>query len=925
MTTKQLELPVLLPRGAECEECVLELSQALAGMPGIEDVSSDVTRGRLHVGFDPAVVTYDDLVRQARRVASRAHCPAHCPDGVHEHGELDFSLVLPEAAADVERRLAHVTGLDCADCALKLEGALRTMPGVIDAEASFGAATLNVAYDPAAVSYDAVLQRIGQLGYGTLEAERAKERTQAFAVEGMDCADCAAKLESRLKRLDGVTEARVDFALARLTVSYSPARVPEASLRAAAGELGYRLSGERRRERRFWLSDRRAITTLASGVLVIAGFAAEALAPALATLFFAAAMVIGGSYVARAAFYSLRARQVDMNVLMTTAAVGAAAIGQWSEAALVVFLFALGNVLQAASMERTRHAIRSLVELAPEECTVLRDEREQRVAAAAVAVGDVLLLRPGERIAVDGIVVAGSAAVDQAAITGESLPLAREPGDQVFAGSIVAGGALRIKATSTAETNTIARIIHLVEEAQAARAPLESTVDRFAAKYTPLVIAAAAAVAFVPPLLGAPFSTWLYRGLALLIISCPCALVISTPVSIVSALGAATRRGVLVKGGVYLEQAHALRAIAFDKTGTLTTGTPQVTDVVSLDGAAPGALLDLAAACERPSEHALARAIVAAAEARDGGGEDEQATGFASQPCPGPGCGCESDDHPAHREHSEHDDRIPRAERFRAVVGRGVRAEIGGETYLVGVPELWSGPDAATVAEPRLRAEMERLRSEGKTAVIVGTPQRALGLIAVADAVRPEARDALRALREQGVQRIVMLTGDNEATAQAIGKQAGVDEVRAGLLPEDKVDAVRELAARYGAVGMVGDGVNDAPALAAATIGIAMGAAGTDAALDTADIALMGDDLEALPALLALSRRTVHVVRQNIALSIAIKAVFLVLAPLGLVTLWMAVFADMGTALLVIGNGMRLQRGSPAPAGGEQRSGRPQS
>jgi Cd2+/Zn2+-exporting ATPase len=390
------------------------------------------------------------------------------------------------------------------------------MPGVIDAEASFGASTMNVTYDPTAVSYDAVLQRIGQLGYGTLEAERAKQRTQTFAVEGMDCADCAAKLESRLQRLDGVSEARVDFALARPPSPTADAR--PGALRAAAesSATGCRTSAGTSAAS----GSRTAVrSTLASGVLVIAGFAAGRSRP-LAPFIFAAAMVVGGAYVARAAFYSLRARQVDMNVLMTVAAVGAAAIGQWSEAGLVVFLFALGNALQAASMDRTRRAIRSLVELAPEECTVLRDGQERRVVVAEIAVGDVLVLRPGERVAVDGVVVEGSAAVDQAAITGESLPLARQSGDQVFAGSIVAGGALRIRATSTAETNTIARIIHLVEEAQASRAPLESTIDRFAAKYTPLVIAAAAVVALVPPLLGAPFSTWLYRGLALLIIAC---------------------------------------------------------------------------------------------------------------------------------------------------------------------------------------------------------------------------------------------------------------------------------------------------------------------------------------------------------------------------------------------------------------------
>jgi Cd2+/Zn2+-exporting ATPase len=895
VTTKQLDLPVLLPRGAECEACVLELSQAMAGLPGISDVSSDVTRGRLHVGFDPAVVTYDELVRRARRVAAHAHCPVHCPDGVHEHGELDLSLVAPDATTEVERRIAHVTGLDCADCALKLENALRAVPGVIDAEASFGASTLQVAYDPGGLTYDEVLRRITQLGYGTLEAEQAKERTQTFDVAGMDCADCAAKLEARLARLDGVSAARVDFGLARLTVVYSPARTPEAALRAAADELGYRIAEGRRRERRFWLSDRRATATIASGVLVVAGFAAEALAPTVAPYLFAAAMVVGGSYVARAAFYSLRARQVDMNVLMTTAAVGAAAIGQWSEAGLVVFLFALGNVLQAASMERTRRAIRSLVELTPDQSTVVRDGRESRVAAVEVVVGDTVVLRPGERVAVDGVVIDGSATVDQAAITGESLPVTREPGDRVFAGSIVSGSTLSVRATSTAGDNTIARIIHLVEEAQASRAPVESTVDRFAARYTPAVVAAAAVVAVVPPLLGAPLDTWLYRALALLIISCPCALVISTPVSIVSALGAASRRGVLVKGGAYLEQAHRLQAVAFDKTGTLTTGTPEVTDVVALDGIEPDDLLALAATVERPSEHALARAIVDAARA--GNGHDADHAEGSGDPCrcTGHGCACDDD---------------ARAEHFRAVVGKGVRAEIDGETYLVGLPGLWVGDDAVTVSQPRVRAEMERLRTEGKTAVVVGTPRRALGLIAVADAVRAESQDALHGLREQGVQRIVMLTGDNRETAEAIGQQAGVDEVRAGLLPEEKVDAVRELTARYGAVGMVGDGVNDAPALAAASVGIAMGAAGTDAALETADIALMGDDLEALPDLISLSRRTVRVIRQNMAVSIAIKAVFLALAPLGLVTLWMAVFADVGTSLLVIGNGLRLQRGS---------------
>jgi Cd2+/Zn2+-exporting ATPase len=472
--------------------------------------------------------------------------------------------------------------------------------------------------------------------------------------------------------------------------------------------------------------------------------------------------------------------------------------------------------------------------------------------------------------------------------------VSKGPGDEVFAGSIVQGGALTVRAATTVADNTIAKIIHLVEDAQAQRAPLQTTVDRFAAKYTPVVVAAAAAVALVPPLLfGQPFSTWFYRGLALLIISCPCALVISTPVSFLAALGAATRRGVLIKGGACLEQAGALRAVAFDKTGTLTTGVPRVTDVVSLDGDQGERVLARAAAVERSSEHPLARAIVVEAERLEGGDEQNWHNGHD---------GHDGQDGQAHLH--------PRVTRFRAIAGQGARADLDGETVLVGKPELFgdSGPLAGAPGRGGLfAAELRRLELEGKTVVVIGTPERVEGLVAVADVIRPEARAAVDSLRRRGVRHVALLTGDNEASAMAIGREAGVDEVRAGLLPEEKIDAVRALAARYGGVAMVGDGVNDAPALAAATVGVAMGVAGADAALETADIALMGDDLSAVAATIRLSRATTTVIRENIALAIAVKAVFLVLAPLGLVTLWMAVFADMGTSLAVIGNGMRLR------------------
>ena len=826
MTTKAFDLPLILPLSAECGGCVDELAAELASLRGVSDVEPDVTRGLLHVSFAPEMIAVEELARDARRIGAQSHCVDHCPFENHDHAAGGLALLLPSEQG-YQQRLAHLTGLDCADCALKLEGALQHGEGVIDAAVSFGAATLKVTFDPRSVTFDELLERVHRLGYDSLERGRGGASGQR-----------------------------------------PPAPPP------------------------VWRQPR-ALTTMLSGVAVVAAFAAQVLAPAAAPILFAVAMALGGWSVARAAFYSLRARSVDINVLMTLAAIGAAAIGQWSEAALVMFLFALGNLLQALTMERTRRAVKALVALEPTEATLLRDGAELTIPVEAVAPDDVLLVRPGERVPVDGLVISGVATLDQSAITGESLAVSAHEGVDVFAGSIVQGGSLQIRAVTTAADNTIARIIHLVEEAQAERAPLQSSVDRFAAKYTPVVIVGAALVALIPPLVfGQPFDTWFYRALALLIISCPCALVISTPVSILAALGAASRRGILIKGGVYLEEAHRLHAMAFDKTGTLTVGRPTVTEVIALGAGsehdeARDRVLSIAAAIERLSEHPLAGAIVAAAE--------EAGLTVVAASC-GDDCSCAGDAVAG---------ATSGATRFRALTGAGVRADIEGVTYLVGKPELFAKDGGEMDAA--LRRRIERLEAQGNTVVVMGTPERPLGLIAVADTLRPGAREALAAVRAHGIERLVLLTGDNDATARAVGAQAGVDEVRSGLLPEQKVAAIGELRERYGSVAMVGDGVNDAPALAAASLGIAMGAAGTDAALDTADIALMGDDLSAIADTLTLSRRTTAVIWENIAFSIAVKAVFLVLAPLGLVTLWMAVFADMGTALLVIANGMRLR------------------
>ncbi len=801
MTDHQLDLTLAGPDGAACADCFAEVRNELERLDDVVSVETDDGNGRLTVRVGDDRLDGEAVETLVRRAEAQLHCAAHCPAAVHEHPPVDLRAPLP-GESTAERRRLHVTGMDCADCAMKIEKAVRRETGIQRADINFGAATLDVVWDPRLTSLAEVHGVVRRLGYDTLEGQGETAR--------------------------GV----------------------------APSPIG----------RAFWLRAWRARLTLASGALLVAGFAASALAPAAAPFLFAAAAVSGGVYAGRAAFYALRARQIDMNVLMAVAVIGAVAIGEWAEAGLVSFLFGLGTTLQAVTLERTRRAISGLMELAPDEAAVVSDGHEHRVPAAEVVVGAIVVVRPGERVPLDGVVTDGEAAVNQAQVTGESAPLTRRPGDIVFAGSIVEGGALRLRTTATAEDTTVAHIVHMVEEAQAQRAPLQATVDRFAARYTPAVVALAAAVALLPPLLGAPFSEWLYRGLALLIISCPCALVISTPVSILTALSRTTRLGALVKGGAALERAATLDALAIDKTGTLTRGRPEVTAVVGLDGASPERVLAVAAACERLSEHALARAIVA-----------------------------------AHGGRGEH---LPAVSGFSAVAGLGVRAQVDGRPCVVGRPELLG----AAGDDPRLREAFAEAEGRGATAVAVGDDGGALGVIAVSDPVREEAPEALRCLHALGLSPLVMLTGDNRAAAEVVAAQTGVDLVEAGLMPADKIDAVRRLREAHGAVAMVGDGVNDAPALAAASLGVAMGAAGTDAALQTADIALMGDDLATLPEIVALARHTRAVIRQNIALSIAVKAVFLVLAPLGLTSLWLAVFADMGTSLLVTANGLRLAR-----------------
>ncbi|MFC3476750.1 heavy metal translocating P-type ATPase [Halobacterium litoreum] len=757
---------------------------------------------------------------------------------------------------------------------------------------------------------------------------RDGETVVAFAVPEMDCPSCAGKVESSLDKVEGVLDSDPQPTTGKLTVTYDPARTDVDALVAAVENAGYEVADRPDSEddhghshdtdgESVWTSTR-AMKTWASGVFVALGFLFEfflhannvAVAEVLGTevlvadAFFLAGIVVGGQAIVRGGYYSARNLNLDIDLLMSVAIIGAVAasvaFGErlYFEAATLAFLFSVSELLERYSMDRARNSLEELMELSPDEATVRRDGEETTIPVEDVEVGDVVVVRPGEKIPMDGAVVAGESAVNQAPITGESVPVDKVGGDEVYAGTINEEGYLEVEVTAESTENTLSRIVEMVEDAQANQTEREQFVERFASYYTPLVVTAGILVGTVPPLLlGGAWPTWILRGLTLFVLACPCAFVISTPVSVVSGVTSAAKNGVLVKGGNHLEAMGEVDAVALDKTGTLTKGELTVTDVVPLNGNSEDDVLRCARGLEARSEHPIGDAIVSEAAERDVQARD--------------------------------------VTDFESVTGKGVTADLAGERHYAGKPGYFENlgfdlshvhatTDGGVVTQKSrnlcerndcldlLEDVVPRLQSEGKTVVLVGTDEELEGVIAVADEVRPEAAAAIRRLRELGVERTVMLTGDNERTARAIAEQVGVDDFRAELLPEQKVEAVEELTDEFDAVAMVGDGVNDAPALATATVGVAMGAAGTDTALETADIALMGDDLTRLPYLYDLSNRANGVIRQNVWTSLGAKAVLAAGVPLGFVPIWVAVLVgDAGMTTAVTANAMRLSRVKP--------------
>lgn len=775
---------------------------------------------------------------------------------------------MPERVIDAPLILPPTDGEECATLLLET---LKQHEGVRSAQIDFGRGVLHLHYDPDRIDLDTVDGIATDLGLRL----GARMRRCTLELEGVNCRNCAFNLEQELAAIPGVHRITANPAARVVGVHYGD-DAALAQLEKRIAELGYEVRETRPTAKppAFWQRNIGLIWAGLTLAFLLTGVALERLSVAVAypwlpILFFALAYIAGGHDGLREAVRDLRHGVLNVDFLMITSAVGAAIIGEWAEGATLLFLFTLSGALEEYAMDRTRNAIQALTALRPTEATLRLGNRERRVPVEAVRPGDIVIIRPGEQIPVDGVVVAGQTSVNQAAITGESLPVSKMVGDEVFAGTLNQEGAIDVRCTKEAKDSTLAKVIALVAEAQSERAPTQRLIDRFAHPYALGVVTAVVLVIVIGVFgLRRPFDDVFYRAMTLLVVASPCALVISTPASILSAIAAGARHGVLFKGGVHLENTATLDTIAFDKTGTLTTGRPEVTDVLVFDAMPEDRFLQLVASAERKSEHPIARAIVRAAEAR--GLTLLEPTMFVSVP------------------------------------GQGVRAVVDGHELLIGNMRLYNSENGETANE--LPEAIGRLQADGKTTVLVFAGRRLLGCLAVADQVRANARETIQALYQAGIRRIVMLTGDHSAVARRIAAELQIDDVHAELLPADKVKVVKSYLDAGARTAMVGDGVNDAPALAMATVGIAMGAAGTDVALETADVVLMSDDLSKLPLALRLSRRSRRIIAQNMAFALAVM-VALVIATLTVgIPLPLGVVGHEGSTVVVVLNGLRLLR-----------------
>jgi Zn2+/Cd2+-exporting ATPase len=747
-----------------------------------------------------------------------------------------------------------VTGMDCASCAVKIRTAVERLPGVSDVNVAVMAEKLTLKLEPGTTPRDKIEAAVTKLGFG-IGATKAK-KAKAFVMPGA--------LETR-KDDDHAGPDHADHGSSDTMAKATAAPVDSEDGHGSPGHVHNDPADRGKR----WFETGKGRLVIGTGLLLAAAWAVKLLASEdIANWAFIAACIIGVAPIARRAFAALQAGMpFTIEGLMTIAAVGALFIGAAEEAALVVFLFAVGEVLEGVAANKARDGIRALANLIPKTALVEENGATREVAADTLRIGQMVLVRPGDRVPADGEIVEGTSGIDDSPVTGESMPVTKGPGDAVFAGSINTEAALRVKVTKAAEDNTIARIIKLVEEAETSRAPTERFIDRFSRIYMPAIVGVSLLVVLVPPLtFGQLWDTWIYRGLALLLIGCPCALVISVPASIASSLSAGARRGLLMKGGAVIEATAKVTKVAFDKTGTLTHGRPVVTDVIVFDGVTEAELLAVAAGVENGSSHPLAIAILNRAKE----------AGVTALP----------------------------SREAKAIIGKGVEAIVGDAKAWVASPR--HAMDAVALDWLGLR-QTTQLEEEGKTAVVIYRERRGLGIIAMRDELRADAVKAVHQLKALGVGSVI-LTGDNERTAAAIAGGMGM-EFRADLMPEDKLNFIKTMA-EGGGVMMIGDGINDAPALKQASVGVAMGS-GTDVALETADAAILRDKVTDMPGLIRLSRATMANIRQNVTIALGLKAVFLVTTVFGMTGLWIAILADTGATVLVTLNALRLLRFNP--------------
>jgi Cd2+/Zn2+-exporting ATPase len=718
-------------------------------------------------------------------------------------------------------------------------------------------------YDPLQISVDEVRNLANHAA--TKISHRYQHKN--LSVVGMDCSDCALVIEHGLERMPGVLHVAVDYAGERVAIGYDSRHVSQRAIKRRVHQLGYSVS-ETGLVR--WFGDRRELIFSAlGGLFLVLGWAGQrflGLAPELSLAFYLLAYLLSGYDITRHALHSIRERHFDTDMLMLLAALGAASLGDFAEGALLLFLFSLGHALEERVVDRARHAIRELADLAPKTALVRRNQQEQLVPVDRLEIGETVILRPGVRVPVDGEVLSGASAVDQSSVTGESIPVEKTPGEKVYAGSVNGEGALEVRVARKAKDSTLARVMKMVQQAQEQKSPTQQLTERFTRIFIPAILGLDLLVMLVPLAFGVPFSTSFLRAMTLLVAASPCALALGPPAAILAGIAQAARSGVLIKGGVHLENLGRLQAIAFDKTGTLTQGKPQVEQILTLNGIDENRVLELAASVEARSAHPLAQAILHEARLRQ----------IPIQP----------------------------VEEVISRTGLGIQARLNGNHAQIGSLKLFDEePDGVA---PETRRLVESLEAQGKSVLLVGLDSQLQGIITVADALRPNAANALQSLHSLGVERILMLSGDNARAAEQIAKQVGVKEFRAGLLPDEKVDTVKQLVADYGTVAMVGDGVNDAPALANATVGIAMGGAATDVALETADVALMASDLSKLSLAIGLGRAARRVIQQNLVIALSVISVLAVLAITGLTGIGWAVVIHEGSTLVVALNALRL-------------------